>query len=405
MFQIEYSPNLKWEIYLSASKNASLPILAANFLVDKKVNLVNLPNIIDVKILDEIWNEYLKEKHLIWSKVERIRSSILLIPVWLYKYGEIEFSNCGGCSLWKRPLDTFDNAFVQAGVDVKMLDNKKLFKVVKKPNKKIILTSFSVTATEAILIYLSFLDNIDYEIEISNIAIEPHVIDLINFLKNLWANIKLWYDHRVFVKPSKINIKNDNYKIVPDYIEAWTYFALWAIADESEIIIKNVEPNHLESVFVVADKIWINYSYGNDFIKVNSFNKKNYKATNIQTMIYPGFPTDLQSIFWTLLTQVKWISKIHEVLFEWRFGYFSELENMWAKIEVLNPHQVLIIWWKRLKWTYVTTKDLRAGASLILAWTVAEWTTNIVNENIIKRGYENIVEKLSSIWVNIKELN
>jgi UDP-N-acetylglucosamine 1-carboxyvinyltransferase len=122
-------------------------------------------------------------------------------------------------------------------------------------------------------------------------------------------------------------------------------------------------------------------------------------------MIYPWFPTDLQSIFWTLLTQIKWISKIHEVLFEWRFGYFAELENMYAHIEILNPHEVLIVGWTKLKWNYVNTKDLRAWAWLILAWIVAEWETHIMNEHIIKRWYEDIVEKLKWIWVNIEEVN
>ncbi len=404
MFKVSYSPNLEWEVYLSASKNAALPILAANFLVDKKVALTNLPNIIDVNVLNQIWENILPKWNLIWPEVERIRSSILLIPVWLYKYWRVDFSNCGGCSLWKRPLDTFDNAFQQAGVNVVIKPEKKIFKVKTKPNKKIILTSFSVTATEALLTYLAFLDKIDYEIEIANIAIEPHVIDLINFLKQLWANIKLWYDHRVWVKPSKINIKKYDYEIISDYIEWWTFFWLWAIADESKITIKNVNPTHLEAMFTVADKIWINYSYWKNYITVDSFNKKKYKNTNIQTMIYPWFPTDLQSIFWTLLTQIKWISKIHEVLFEWRFGYFAELENMWAHVEILNPHEVLIVWWKKLKWTYVNTRDLRAWAGLVLAWVVAEWETFITNEHIIKRGYENIIEKLRNINVNIEEI-
>ncbi len=403
MFTVEYSEKLKWEIYISASKNAALPILATNYIVNKQISLVNLPKIIDVEILEKIWDDYLTKWTLVWPLTERIRSSILLIPVWLYKFGKIDFSDCWWCSLWKRPLDTFDNAFEQAGVKVILKSNKKIFKVHKKPNKKIILTSFSVTATEAILIYLSFLDKIDYDIQVSNIAIEPHVIDLINFLNNLWANIKLFYDHKVIIRPSKINILNYEYEIVTDYIEAWTYFAIWAIADETEITIKNINPDHLNSVLSLSNQIGIKYEIWNNFIKVNSFNKKNYKPIKLQTMIYPWFPTDLQSIFWVLLTQVNWISKIHEVLFEWRFGYLSELENMWAQVEILNPHEVIIIWWKKLKWTYVNTTDLRAGASLILAWLVANWTTYITNENIIKRWYENIIQKLKSIWVNIND--
>ena len=403
MFKVNHSENLNWEIEISASKNAALPILAANYLVDKQVVLTNLPKIIDVEILDKIWQEYLQKWHLTWPLVERIRSSILLIPVGLYKFGKINFSNCWWCSLWKRPLDTFDNAFEQAWVKVLIKPDKKIFKVVSKPNKKIILNSFSVTATEAILIYLSFLDKIDYEIKVVNIAIEPHVIDLIKFLQSLWAHIQISYDHSVIVKPTKIKIQSYEYEIVSDYIEAWTYFAIGAITENSEILIKNINPDHLNAMFSVANQIWIQYKTDKNFIKVNSFNKKNYKPIKLQTMIYPWFPTDLQSIFWAMLTQIKWISKIHEVLFEGRFGYFIELENMWAQVEILNPHEVLIIWWKKLKWTYVNTRDLRAGASLILAGIIAEWTTYITNENIIKRGYENIVKKLQNVGVDINE--
>lgn len=404
MFKISNSSWLSWEITVSASKNAALPILAANFLVDNNILLENLPDIIDVNILKEIWETYLQEGTLVWTLTERIRSSILLIPVWLYKFWKIDFSTCGWCSLWKRPLDTFDKALEQAWVSVIIKSDRKTFKVKNKPNKKIILDKFSVTATESLITYLAFLDKIDYEVEVANIAIEPHVIDLIDFLKVLWADIRLSYDHRVFIKPSHINISKYKYNIISDYIEAGTFFGLWAITDDSEITIRNINPQHLESLFTVADKIWINYEYWKDFIKVNSYNKQKYKNINIQTMIYPWFPTDLQSIFWTVLTQVKWISKIYEVLFEWRFWYFTELENMGAHIEILNPHEVLIVWWKKLTWTNVNTRDLRAWAWLILAWCVGKWETQIMNEHIIKRWYENIVEKLKNIWVNIEEI-
>ncbi len=404
MFKVSYSPDLEWEVVISASKNAALPILAANYLVDKQVSLTNLPKILDVEILDKIWMENLQKWNLTGPLVERIRSSILMIPVALFKFWKIPFSNCWWCSLGKRPLDTFDRGFEQAWVKVIQKSDRKIFKVVSKPNKKIILDSFSVTATEALLIYLSFLDKIDYEIHLVNAAIEPHVIDLVKFLRNLWANIKIGFDHRFIIKPSSINILSYEYEIVSDYIEAGTYFVLGALADNSEIVIKNVVPEHLNSVFAISNLIGINYEVGSDFIKVNSFNKKNYKPVKLQTMIYPGFPTDLQSIFWVLLTQINGISKIHEVLFEWRFSYFSELENMGAYVEILNPHEVLIIWQRKLKWTYVNSKDLRAWASLILAWVIAEGETIITNEHIIKRWYENVIEKLQNLWVNIKEI-
>lgn len=343
----------------------------------------------------------MKNGHLNWELSKQIRSSILLIPVGLHKYGQIDFSNPWWCNIWKRPLDTFDYAFKCAGVDIIYKNDYKKYIVKRQPQKYIILPEFSVTATESLITYLAFLKNIDYEIKVSQIAIEPHVINLIEFLKTAGANIKLNYDHELIIKPSKIDIKQDSFKIIWDYIEAGTYFWLGAVADNSEIVLKWIDPNHLKSVFVIADKIGIQYEIWNDYIKVNSYNKKNYKSCKLQTMIFPGFPTDLQPIFWTVLTQTNWISKIFETLFEGRFSYLTELENMWAKVEILNPHQAIIIWPTKLNWTYVATKDLRAWWALLIAWTIGKWTTYITNENIIQRWYENVLSKLQQIWVNI----
>jgi UDP-N-acetylglucosamine 1-carboxyvinyltransferase len=163
-----------------------------------------------------------------------------------------------------------------------------------------------------------------------------------------------------------------------------------------------VDVDDLSSMYSIANRIWIDFKIiDKHTIRVNSFNKKNYKAIKLETRIYPGFPTDLQSIFGTLLTQANWVSKIFETLFEWRFGYLSELENLWAKVEILNPHQAIVIWPVKLKWWYVTSTDLRWWWAMVLAWIMAKWTTNIMNENIILRWYDNIVENLQNIWVDI----
>jgi UDP-N-acetylglucosamine 1-carboxyvinyltransferase len=121
-----------------------------------------------------------------------------------------------------------------------------------------------------------------------------------------------------------------------------------------------------------------------------------------ETRIYPGFPTDLQSIFWTLLTEATGISKIFETLYEGRFSYLTELENLWAKIEILNPHQAIVIGPTKLRGGYVSTTDLRCGGAMVLAGIMAEGTTNIMNEDIIARWYDDIVNKLQAIGVNIK---
>lgn len=405
MFQVKYSSWLRWEVTIWASKNASLPIIAANYLLDNKVKLTNKPWIVDVQVLEEVFEEAKSKSKdffdLTMEKATKIRTSILLIPYGLCRYKKVKFIWSGGCNIWKRPLDTFDDWLVQAGIKITN-DDFKTYEVVTKPKKNIMMKEFSVTAIEALLTYLAFADNFDYEINIYQVAIEPHVRDLIKFLNNAGADITLSVDHSIVVRPSKIQIKDDEFTIISDYIAAGTYFAIGAGADDSEILIKNVNVDDLSSMYSIASRIWIDFKIiDKQTIRVNSFNKKNYKAVKFETRIFPWFPTDLQSIFGTLLTQADWISKIFETLFEWRFGYLSELENLWAKIEILNPHQAIVIWPVKLKWWYVASTDLRWGWAIVLAGIMAKWTTNIMNEHIILRWYDNIIENLQNIWVDI----
>lgn len=408
MFQISYSPNLKWEVSISWSKNAALPIVVANYLIWNKVKLLNKPWISDVLNMENLADDALEKSSdffdLTSELATKFRASILLIPLWLHRYGKVKFVWTWWCKIGKRPLDSFDDALIKAWITVTN-DEFKTYQVTDKPKKNIMLQEFSVTTVEALLTYLAFLPWIDYEINIYMVATEPHVKNLIAFLNNAWAEIRLWIDHTITIKPSTIKIKDPEFRIISDYIEAGTYFAIWAWADNSDITIKNFDVDDLSSIYSVSDKIWINFKIlDKHSIRIKSDNKNNYKSTKLETRIYPGFPTDLQSIFGTLLTQANWISKIFETLYEWRFSYLSELENLWAKTEILNPHEAIVIWPTKLKWWYVTSTDLRWWWAMVLAWIMAEWTTNIMSEEIIARWYDDIMSKLQSIWVNIQQV-
>lgn len=406
MFQIEYSSKLRWEIVISGSKNAALPIVAANLCIDTPVKLLNKPNIKDVLSMETLAKTAIAKSteyfDLTDDLAKKFRASILLIPFGLIKYGKVKFVWSGGCNIGKRPLDMFDDALVKAGVKVTEWEYK-MFEVVGVPKKNIMLQWFSVTAIEALLTYLAFANNFDYAINIYQVAIEPHVRNLIDFLNSIGANIHLNVDHSIVVQPSKIIVPtNHEFTIIADYIEAGTYFAIWAGADDSELTIKWCDVDDLSAIYSVATKIWIDFKILDKYtIRVSSKNKKNYQAVKFETRTYPWFPTDLQSIFWTLLTQAIGISKIFETLYEWRFSYLNELENLGAKIEILNPHEAIVIGPTKLKWWYVSTTDLRCGGAMVLAWIMAHGTTNIMNEDIIARGYDDIVNKLQKIWVKI----
>lgn len=408
MFKISYSSNLKWEVTISGSKNAALPIVAANLCLDNAVKLINKPNIKDIASMEHLAQTSIEKSGKFFDLTDdlakKFRASILLIPFGLIKHGKVKFVGSGWCNIGKRPLDSFDDGLKQAGIQLTQ-DEFKIYEVVAKPKRNIMMQEFSVTAIEALLIYLAFAKDVDYEINIYQVAIEPHVRNLIDFLNNAWADIHLNVDHSIVVRPGTRNIKEKEFEIISDYIEAGTYFAIGAGADNSELTIKWCHVDELSAMYSIATRIWIDFKIlDKHTIRVSSANKKNYKATKLETRIYPGFPTDLQSIFGTLLTQASWVSKIFETLYEGRFGYLSELQNLWAHIEILNPHEAIVIWPVKLKWEYVSSTDLRCGGAMVLAGIMAYGTTFITNEDIIARGYDNIVSKLKGIGVHIEAI-
>lgn len=408
MFKLSYSPNLKWEVVISGSKNAALPIISANYLIDQQIKLNNKPDISDVHAIEKLADLALQTStsffDLTSELATKFRASILLIPVGLKKFWEVRFVGSGGCKIWKRPLDTFDDALHKAWVEITH-GEYKTFKVVGKPKKNIMLQEFSVTATEALITYLAFLEDVDYDITVYQVATEPHVKNLIDFLNTAGAKITMGIDHTITIRPSKIEIQKLDFEIISDYIEAGTYFAIGAGADNSELIIKNVNVDDLSAMYNIADKIWINFKIlDKHTIKVDSYNKANYKATKLEIRIFPGFPSDLQSIFWALASQFNGITKIFETLYEGRFGYLNELENLGANIEILNPHQAIVIGKTELHWGYVSSTDLRGGGAMVLAGIMAKGETYIMNEEIIARGYADIVNKLKSIGVRIEQI-
>jgi UDP-N-acetylglucosamine 1-carboxyvinyltransferase len=235
-------------------------------------------------------------------------------------------------------------------------------------------------------------------------AIEPHVTNLIAFLKKAWADIKVKYNHEIVINWVK-KLDNDfEFDIVADYIEAWTYMIIWALASEEYIDIVNAR---IEDLYFFIEKLkeaWVKVrNLWKDTLRVYKAKKLNW--VQIQTNIFPWFPTDLQSPFAILMSQSKWISKIHEVLFEWRLNFLVELEKMWANVAMMNPHEALIFWPNVLKWwATVTSWDLRAGAAMVIAWLITEWETRITNIKYIYRWYEDFVKKLKKLWADVREV-
>lgn len=206
-----------------------MPIVAANLCTDNKVTLINKPNIKDIVSMEHLAQTSIEKSDSFFDLTDdlakKFRASILLIPFGLVKYGKVKFVGSGGCNIGKRPLDSFDDALRQAGVKM-IQDEFKTYEVVAKPKRNIMMQEFSVTAIEALLIYLAFAKDVDYDINIYQVAIEPHVRNLIDFLNNAGADIQLNVDHSIVIRPGTRKIKESEFTIIADYIEAGTYFAI-----------------------------------------------------------------------------------------------------------------------------------------------------------------------------------
>ncbi len=414
MYILNTSKDLLWEVFVSGSKNAALPILAASLLVRWKITLHNVPKIWDVltflEIISTIWAKYEFHANTLYldttyldisninvDMIKKIRASILLLSPILHFFWNISIPFPGWCTIWKRPIDAHLNWLKAIWYEYIVEDNMINIKWNPLAWDREIDASFWVTSTEN-LIVANVLRSWITTIFLS--AIEPHVMNLIGFLREAGAIIKIRYEHTIIIEWVK-NLKTDiEFHVISDYIESGTFMILWALAAKEYIDIKNARFDDLYSFIAKLKQAWIKIeNLWNDTARV--YRNDTLQKVDIQTNIFPGFPTDIGSPFAVLMTQAEWISKIHEVLFEWRLNFLVELDKMKGHTAILNPHEALIFWKMNLKWASVTSWDLRAGAAMVIAWLIAEWETKVTNIQYIERWYENFVDKLKKLWARI----
>ena len=419
MLQINWNKKLSGEVKISGSKNACLPLLGASLLVNWKITFKNVPKIGDVltflEIIEELWAKVeLKDNWVLnldtssldidklnLEKIKKIRASILLLSPLLFFFKKITIPFPGWCSIWARPIDSHLNWLEKIGYNVEFSWEQIKLDWELKSGDIILNAGFWVTSTEN-LIVANVLRS--WETIIKNSAIEPHVMNLIEFLRKAWADIKIRFDHTIIINWVSNLSDNFEFEVVPDYIESGTFMIIWALASKDYIDIKNARIEDLYSFIEKLKEAWVKLEdLWWDTLRV--YKADNLKKVDIQTNIFPAFPTDLQSPFAVLQTQSEGQSKIHEVLFEGRLNWLVELETMGANINILNPHQAIINWPVKLKsWKTVTSWDLRAGASMVIAGLITDWITNVEKMEYIFRGYEKFVSKLQALWADIKEI-
>ena len=415
-FLIEGGNPLFGEVEISGSKNEAGPILAGTILAKGYCEIDNLPKITD--ILDQIeilkkmgakveWigerkvkisTENINPEKIPFDLFEKMRISVLFFGPLLTRFSKIKVPRPGGDRIGLRPISTHLEAFEELGIKVSQKNDFYILEAPKKIKKrKIVLKEFSVTATENLMLYFAKKEG---KFKIETAAAEPHVQNLGKFLEKMGAKIEGLGTHSLVIEGKK-ELLGTEFSISPDPIETGTFLIALAIT-QGEGLIKTKDFESLTFFLEKMKEIGVKFKLEKDGILVKK--SKNFKATKIQTLPHPGFPTDLQPQTCVLLTQAKGKSLIHETLYENRFQHLHELRKMGADIEITDPHRALIFGKTPLFGTKVNSSDIRSGASLVLAGLIAKGQTIVENISQIDRGYEKLEEKLKKLGAKIERV-
>ena len=409
-FIIQGGKKLEGEIKISGSKNAALPIIAATVLNAGTTTLYNVPDIQDVNTMFEILKKIgatIKRKNnkiiINTSKVHtyeipddlmrQMRSSVILAGALIGKYHKARFSCPGGCDIGSRPIDLHLKGFEKLGVEIKEEYGEIYCSAEKIIGTQIHLDFPSVGATENIILASCLGEGTTI---ITNAAREPEIEDMIKYLNKMGAKINGAGTDKVEIVGVR-KLSEVSYNIMPDRIETGTYLVAGAITT-GNIKLLNVNPTHVEPILNKLDEVNCKLNISKNEIEIIA--PKRVKAVDIKTMPYPGFPTDMQSIFGALLITAKGTSVITENIFESRYKYAQELIRMGAKINV-EGRTAIIKGTKRIQGANVVATDLRGGASLIVAGLYAKGITQVDNVHYILRGYEKMDEKLKKLGAKI----
>ena len=406
---------LKGQIKISGSKNASLPILAATLLSNKKVYLQNLPRVKDIETMVSLLqslgskisfsknnlaidNKKQNKNFASYSLVKTMRAGILVLGPLLAKFGKAKVSLPGGCAIGTRPVDIHLDALSKLGVKYKIVQGYVHAKAPKGLiGSKIKFPKISVGATENLIIAASYAKGTTV---LSNCAIEPEIKDLVNFLKSMGCNIN-WISKRSIKIEGVSNVKEINYSVMFDRIEAGTYLIAAAVT-EGNLKIQNVVPKIIQTEINTLKKIGVKIKVKKDELHI--VGNKKIKSIKIKTAPYPGFPTDLQAQMMVLLCKANKQSVIKENIFENRFMHVAELNRMGAKISTVG-NKAKITGNINFEAAELMATDLRASVSLILAALTTKGKSVINRIYHLDRGYENIEKKLKKVGAKIRRVN
>lgn len=403
------------EVEIGGAKNAALAILAAAIMTDETVTIDNLPDVNDINVLLEamegigaqiqrvdrhtvkINGSTIGDFSIDYDYIKKIRASYYLLGALLGKYNKAEVALPGGCNIGSRPIDQHLKGFRALGAEVEIEHGKILAEAETLKGTHLYFDVVSVGATINVMMAAAMADGLTI---LENVAKEPHVVDVANFLNSMGANIKGAGTDVIKIRGVQ-KLHKTEYSIIPDQIEAGT-FMFAAAATGGDITVRNVIPKHLEATTAKLEEIGCEVEEFDDAVRVRA--GKELRRTNVKTLPYPGYPTDMQPQIAVTLALAEGTSIVTESIFENRFKYADELSRMGANIKV-EGNTAIIDGVKKLTGARVSAPDLRAGAALVIAGLAAEGFTIVDDIVYIQRGYENFEEKLRSLGAEIEKVS
>ena len=402
---------LRGEVVISGAKNAALGIVAGALLTDEEVIIENLPDVRDINVMLEalkaigakvrrieshvvsIQADQLSMKSVDDDAIRRIRASYYFIGALLGKYHQAKVPLPGGCAIGERPIDQHIKGFTALGAEVEILDGYFVAKAEELVGQHIYLDVVSVGATINLMLAAVLADG---QTIIENVAKEPHIVDVANFLNSMGANIRGAGTDTIRIRGVE-RLHGTTYGVIPDQIEAGTFMCAAAVT-RGNILIKNIIPKHMESIAAKLRDMGNTVYEGDEEIQVIGGEKQ--RGTKIKTLPYPGFPTDMQPQIAVTLALAEGKSTVTESIFENRFLYVEELKKMGADISVVD-RVATILGKEKLQGATLHALDLRAGAALVLAGLAAEGITVLEDIGYIRRGYEFFEKKLMNLGAKI----
>ncbi len=407
---------LHGSVDISGAKNAALAIIAAAIMADEPVTVNNLPDVNDVRVMLEAIREIgagvdRKDKHTVviegstinalivdYEYIKKIRASYYLLGSLLGKYKRAEVAMPGGCAIGARPMDLHEKGFRALGAEVDEGYGLISARAKELCGAHIYLDKVSVGATINIMMAAVLAEG---KTTIENAAKEPHVVDVANFLNSMGANVKGAGTDMIRITGVK-SLHGTEYSVIPDQIEAGT-FMYAAAATHGEVTVRNVIPKHLEATTAKLLEAGCRIAEGDDAVTVSA-RDITLLPTQVTTLPYPGFPTDMQPQMTAVLGLADGVSTVTESIFDNRFKYVAELIRMGASIRV-ESNIAIITGVDHYTGAHVSAPDLRAGAALVIAGLAADGITTIDDIHFVERGYEDFTEKLRGIGAEIERVD